>query len=222
MKPGSHRPLAALKDPVSGLTHLASAAAAVVGFFFLLHVGPPTPVRRTALAIYGTSLILLFSASAAYHLIRGNPTVDGILRRIDHSAIFLLIAGTYTPFCVIVLHGALGAAILVIVWAIAGAGILLHVAFLEKIPTWISTALYVAMGWLGIIAVVPLVRTLSREGLSWLLAGGLLYTGGAVMYALKKPNPLPGVFGSHEIWHLFVSAGALSHFILMAGIVATF
>ncbi|MGA2977923.1 MAG: hemolysin III family protein [Spirochaetia bacterium] len=217
-----HRALAALKDPVSGLTHLASAAAAVVGFLFLLHIGPPSLEHRAAFAVYGISLILLFSASAAYHLIRGNPAVDGFLRRLDHSAIFLLIAGTYTPFCVIVLPGALGTVILVIVWALAGAGILMHVAFLEKIPTWISTALYVAMGWLGIIAVVPLVRTLSREGLFLLLAGGLLYSGGAVIYALKKPNPLPGVFGSHEIWHLFVSAGALSHFILMAGIVATF
>jgi hemolysin III len=209
-----------LREPFSGLLHLASALAAAAGLAFLLEAAWKASGRRAAFAIYGLSVILLFSASAAYHLIKARPDTERLLRRLDHSAIYLLIAGTYTPVCVIVLPGALGTAILVTVWAFAAAGIALKALLFDRIPSWVSTALYIAMGWLGIVAVVPLVRALPFEGIAWLAAGGLLYTLGAVIYGLKKPDPFPGVFGSHEIWHLFVSAGAAAHFLLMLRSVA--
>ncbi len=166
-------------------------------------------------------MILLFSASAAYHLLRATPGTERLLRRIDHAAIYLLIAGTYTPVCVSVLPGALGVTLLVAVWALAAVGVAAKAFFFDRIPSWVSTVLYVAMGWLAVVAVVPLVKALPAEGIAWLAAGGFLYTLGAVIYAVKRPDPFPGVFGSHEIWHLFVSGGAAAHFLLMLRSVAT-
>jgi hemolysin III len=209
---------AIVREPFSGLSHLASALAAVAGMAVL--VAMAAPGRKPAFIIYGLSMILLFSASAAYHLIRTKPSMERLLRRLDHSAIYLLIAGTYTPVCLSVLPGPLGTAILVIIWALAAAGIVAKALLFDRIPLWVSTALYIAMGWLGIVAIVPLVKALPFEGIAWLAAGGLFYTLGAVIYGLKRPNPFPGVFGSHEIWHLFVSAGAAAHFLLMLRCVA--
>jgi hemolysin III len=209
-----------LKEPFSGLSHLASALAAAVGLVVLLEAARPAPGRIAAFTLYGLSLVLLFSASAAYHLVRARPDTERLLRRLDHSAIYLLIAGTYTPVCISVLPGTLGTVILVIIWIFAAAGILAKAFLFDRIPNWVSTALYIAMGWLGVVAIVPLVRALPFEGIAWLAGGGLLYTLGAVIYGLKKPDPFPGIFGSHEIWHLFVSAGAASHFLLMLRSVA--
>jgi hemolysin III len=208
-----------LKDPVSGLTHLVSAVAAVVGLVALLVFSPPLPLRKLVLAVYGVSLILLFLASALYHLIRTTPEKDLLLRRMDHSAIFLLIAGTYTPICVVTLPYPMGTILLVAVWAFALVGILSKVFFFQQVPGWVSTALYIIMGWLAVIGIVPLLRNLPLPGLLWLLAGGLFYTGGAAIYSIKKLKIVPG-FGNHEIWHLFVSAGAASHFVLILKYVA--
>jgi hemolysin III len=204
------------KDPVSGLTHLASAMAAVVGSVFLVIAGGTDPVRAAVLAVYGASLVSLFSASALYHLARTTPARELVLRRIDHSAIFVLIAGSYTPICVIALPGAPGTAVLITVWVLALVGILSKVFFFERIPRWVSTVLYVLMGWLAVVVVVPLVHSVPLPGLLWLLAGGLLYTGGAAFYAVKRLVIVPGVFGFHEVFHLFVSAGAAAHFVLIS------
>ena len=209
-----------LREPFSGLSHLASALAAVAGMAVLLHASRAAPGRIAAFTIYGLSLILLFSASAAYHLIRARPAAERLLRRLDHSAIYVLIAGSYTPICAIALPGTLGTALLVIVWIFAAVGIVAKAFLFDRIPSWVSTVLYIGMGWLAIVAVVPLVKALPLEGIAWLAGGGFFYTFGAVIYGLKKPDPFPGVFGSHEIWHLFVSAGAASHFLLMLRIIA--
>jgi hemolysin III len=209
-----------LREPFSGLSHLASAVAAAIGVLVLLGASRAAPGRIASFVIYGLSLVLLFSASAAYHLIRARPSTEKLLRRLDHSAIYLLIAGTYTPICISVLPGAPGTAILFIIWALAGAGITAKAFLFDRIPLWVSTALYIAMGWLGVVAVVPLVKALPPEGIVFLAAGGGFYTLGALIYGLKKPDPFPGVFGSHEIWHLFVSAGAAAHFLLMLRCVA--
>jgi hemolysin III len=206
---------ARFKDPVSGLTHLASAIVAAVGSVFLVISGSSDPLRAAVLAVYGVSLVLLFSASALYHLARTTPPRELIFRRIDHSAIFVLIAGTYTPICVIALPGTPGALVLVTVWVLAVAGILSKIFFFGKIPDWVSTVLYVLMGWFAVIVAVPLVRNLPLPGLLWLLAGGGFYTVGTVFYSMKKLVVVPGVFGNHEIWHLFVSAGAAAHFVLI-------
>ena len=210
---------ARFKDPVSGLTHLASAAAALVGIIFLLRADAVSSRRAIVLAVYGVSLVLLFSASALYHLARTTTARELLLRRIDHSAIFLLIAGTYTPICVLALPDPMGTILLVAVWTFAALGILLKVFFFSKVPNWVSTALYIIMGWLAVIGIVPLVRNVPLGGLLWLLAGGVFYTGGAAIYSLKKLVIVPG-FGNHEIWHLFVSAGAASHFIMIIAYIA--
>ena len=160
------------RDPVSGLTHLASALAAVAGLVALLLAGPADPRRQAAFAIYGISLILLFSASASYHLIKAGPRTELLLRLFDHTAIFILIAGTYTPICLIVLSGILGTIVLVTIWTVAAVGILLKMVFIERVSRWVSTGLYVLMGWLALAVVVPLVRAIPLGGLFWLAAGG--------------------------------------------------
>jgi len=210
------------REPASGLIHLASALAAAVGAAALVTASPQVAHRQIALAVYGASLVLLFAASAAYHLMRTSSSGELLLRRLDHTAIFLLIAGTYTPVCVIVLCGPLGKTMLIAIWVIAAAGILLKVFFIERVTRWVSVALYVLMGWLAIVGIVPLFRALPLSALGWLLAGGLLYTAGAVIYATKRLNPFPGVFGFHEIWHLFVSAAAASHYMMMLLYVARY
>jgi hemolysin III len=208
------------RDPISGLTHLASALAAAAGLAALLLAAPADPRRQAALAIYGISLVLLFSASASYHLIKASPGTTLLLRRLDHAAIFILIAGSYTPISLIVLTGVLGTIVLSAIWTLAAAGILLKVVFIEKVSRWVSAGLYILMGWLALAVVVPLVRGIPLGGLLWLLAGGLLYTGGAVIYARKWLDFIPGVFGSHEVWHIFVSAAAAAHYVLIFGYIA--
>ena len=203
------------KDPISGLTHLASALAAVGGLIALWFLSPAEGQTRPSAVVYGFSLVLLFSASAAYHLIKTSPGRELWLRRLDHTAIFLLIAGTYTPVCISVLTGAWRWGLLITVWTLAVVGIIFKLFFI-KAPRWISVALYVGMGWLGVVGVTQLWQALPGAALAWLLAGGLLYTGGAVVYGFKWPNFAPGVFGFHELWHLFVTAASVAHYIFIA------
>jgi hemolysin III len=210
---------ARFKDPISGLTHLASALVAVVGTVFLL-IRAGNARTGIVLVVYGASLVLLFSASAFYHLARTTPSRELLLRRVDHSAIFLLIAGTYTPICVLALPSPIGPILLIAVWAFAALGIVLKVFFFQQVPGWVSTTLYIVMGWLAVIGIVPLVRSIPIGGLLWLLVGGLFYTCGAGIYSMKKLVIVPGVFGNHELWHLFVSAGAAAHYILIVSFVA--
>lgn len=201
-----------LREPVSGLTHLVGALLSGAGLVALLVVSHGQGFRRgAALAVFGIALVLLFGASAAYHLLPLSPTGTLALRRADHIMIYVLIAGTYTPLCLIPLWGPWGWSLLGAIWALAVAGIVMATLWLNA-PRWLTTALYVIMGWLVAIAVVPLLSTVPIRGLEWLLAGGLFYTVGAVIYATRRPDPVPGVFGFHEIWHLFVLAGGLSHF----------
>lgn len=211
-----------IKEPFNGFSHLASALAAACGTVALWSSSPPIQTRRAALLVYSISLVLLFSASATYHLARASSRGESILRRIDHSAIFLLIAGTYTPPCLVILHGAMRTGLLVAIWIIAAAGIALVNVSIERIPRSLIVVVYVVMGWLGVTAAVPLVRALPFQGLAWLLAGGVLYTAGAVVYATKKLDFFPGRFGHHEIWHLFVSGGAAAHYIFILRYIAPF
>jgi hemolysin III len=203
------------REPASGLIHLASALAAAIGAVVLVMACPRIAARQASLAVYGASLTLLFAASSAYHLVRTTPARELLLRRLDHTAIFLLIAGTYTPVCVIVLWNPLGQTMLAAIWAIAAAGIILKTFLIERIPRWVSVAIYVLMGWLSIVGIVPLVRALPAPALVALIAGGVLYSLGAVIYATKRLDPFPGVFGFHEVWHLFVSAAAAAHYAMM-------
>jgi hemolysin III len=201
------------RDPVSGVTHFAgfllSLAALILLETYSVQYGSPRHI--VACAVFGASLILLYGASSLYHLLSLSPQGTSILRRIDHVMIFVLIAGTYTPVCLIPLSGVLGWCLLGVIWSMATAGIF-QALFWIHAPRWFSTSLYLLMGWLVIFAFYPLVQSIPLGGIIWFIFGGLSYTFGAVIYALKRPNPVPGIFGFHEIWHLFVMAGSFCHF----------
>ncbi|MEW6724729.1 MAG: hemolysin III family protein [Bacillota bacterium] len=205
-----------LKDPASALSHLLGALLSVAGLVYLLcrAVTQATVWHTVSFAIYGGSLILLYTASTVYHAVRASEHWTRILRKLDHSMIFVLIAGTYTPICLVVLEGAWRWSLLSGVWAIAVAGIVLKLLWLEA-PRWLSTVIYVVMGWLVVVASAPLTRSMVPAGLWWLLAGGILYSVGAAIYGTKWPRiTIPG-FGFHEIFHLFVLGGSLAHFWVM-------
>ena len=202
-----------LREPVSGLTHLAGAALALVALAVMVSAAATqaTAWHVVSFSIYGTSLVLLYLASSLYHLLPLSPEGVRKLRRLDHMAIFLLIAGSYTPFCLVPLRGPWGWSMFGVVWGLAAAGIVLKILWLQA-PRWVTAGIYLGMGWVVIIAVHPLVQALPRGGMFWMAAGGLCYSGGAVIYATRRPDPWPGVFGFHEIWHLWVMAGSACHF----------
>jgi hemolysin III len=186
----------------------------ITGLVTLLVESRGDPWRVVGFSIYGASLILLYSASTIYHWRALPPRGEDILKRLDHVAIFVLIAGTYTPVCLVTLRGGWGWSVLGLVWGLALLGLVLKL-FFQHLPRWSSTALYVGMGWMAVVAVVPLVQSLPVSGMIWLVTGGVLYTLGAVIYAAKWPNPAPRVFGFHEVFHVFVLAGSITHFVFM-------
>jgi len=201
-----------LREPVSGLTHLGGAIAAVLGQITLLIVGWSSTAKVVSLLVYGLSLIALFSASAVYHLTKTNPATLQTLRKLDHTAIYLLIAGTYTPFCINAFTGFYQWGFLAIIWTFALAGIVVKI-FYVKTSRWLNVAIYVVMGWLCVSALGQMRTTLPVNAMLWLIVGGLVYTLGAVIYATKIFNFVPGKFGFHEVWHIFVLLGALAHFV---------
>ena len=164
-----------------------------------------------AFGIFGFSLIALYTASALYHLLPLSPPGVARLRRVDHMMIFVLIAGTYTPFCLLALDGVWRAGLLALVWGLALCGILLKYLWMEA-PRWLSVALYMGMGWTAVVAAPSLLQAIPSRGVAWILGGGLVYSTGAIIYGLRRPNPMPGVFGFHEVWHLFVMVGSACHF----------
>ncbi len=206
------------REPVSGLTHLGGAIASAGGLVALLVVGWQGLEKIVSVLVYGLSLIGLFAASAAYHLAKVKPTTLTILRKIDHSAIYLLIAGTYMPFCVNAFTGFYRWGFLAIIWGIALVGILVKVFYIHA-PRWLSAGVYVLMGWLCVTVIGEMTAALTPFTLAWLLAGGVVYTLGAVVYAAKLFNFAPGKFGFHEVWHIFVLLGALSHFVAVMGVI---
>ncbi len=175
--------------------------------------------QLVAFGIFGFSLITLYSASALYHLLPLSPLGVARLRRVDHMSIFLLIAGTYTPFCLLALDGGWQVALLCLIWGLALCGILLKLLWMEA-PRWLAVALYLGMGWVALVAAPALFRAVPAGGMAWVLAGALVYSAGALIYGLKRPNPVPGVFGFHELWHLFVMAGSACHFWAVLGYIA--
>jgi hemolysin III len=207
------------RQPVSGLMHFFAAIAAVGGWIAMLAVGGGPLEKTAALSIYGLSLVLMFGSSAAYHLINANPKGVALLRKLDHTAIYFLIAGSYTPICAIRFTGFWRWGMLALIWSLAFIGIGVKI-FIIKAPRWITAGVYLVMGWLSVLSIRQMLAALPAEALIGMAAGGFLYTFGAVIYILKKPDFFPGVFGFHEVWHLFVIAAALAHFIAIAGYVA--
>ncbi len=208
--------LSNIRDPFSSLSHAAAALGAFVGLIFMLASEQASQgIYLGAYLTFGISMVLLFGASALYHLPVTSDAVIRQLKRLDHMMIFVLIAGSYTPFCLIPLNGTLGWTLFAVVWSIAAAGILIKMFWLHA-PRLLSTALYVGMGWLVVFMIKPLSNSLNDGAMFWLVSGGVFYTVGALVYAFKWPDPLPERFGFHDIWHLFVIAGAASHYVSIA------
>ncbi|MBZ4688437.1 MAG: hemolysin [Clostridia bacterium] len=208
--------IAKMKDPVSALTHLLGIVLAIIGLVILLYFAAvkATVWHIVSFAVFGSSMILLYTASTLYHSLKLSEKGTKILRKVDHMMIYVLIAGTYTPVTLIPLRGAWGWSLFGSIWAIAVAGILLKVFWFDA-PRWFSTLFYTVMGWLVVIAFYPLMQTVPPAGISWLVAGGTLYTIGAVIYGTKWPKITSQVFGFHEIFHLFVLGGSFCHFWFM-------
>lgn len=206
------------KDPVSGLTHLLGAVLAIAGTVVLIVFAALQHKvwHVVTFSIFGAGMILLYTASTLYHLILASPKANQVLRNIDHSMIYLLIAGTYTPICLIPLRGWIGWTIFGIVWFLAIAGIATSFipSFLNKVPRWIYTGLYLLMGWISVAVIYPIIKAIGWNFVLWLLYGGAMYSIGAIIYALKKPN-FSKWFGFHEIFHLFIIAGTAMHFYAM-------
>ncbi len=201
------------RQPVSGFTHAAGALLSIVALIVMVTVDVrhKTAWNIVADSIFGSSLIMLYTASALYHLLPLKEKGIDILRQLDHTMIFILIAGTYTPFCLVTLRGPWGWSMLTIIWGLAIAGIITKLTW-KSTPRFVRVALYLLMGWLSLIMIYPLSQTALPGTLIWLLIGGLFYTVGAIFYALKWPNPFPKILGFHEIWHLLVLCGSFSHF----------
>ena len=211
-----------LKDPGSAITHFIGMLMAIFAAVPLLikAAREPDHIYLISLSIYALSLILLYAASTTYHTFDFSEKTNTILKKIDHMMIFVLIAGSYTPICLITLKGRTGTILLALVWSIAIVGIILK-AFWVFCPKWVSSVLYIGMGWTCVLAFTQILNALSPAAFGWLLAGGIIYTIGGVIYALKLPifNNRHKNFGSHEIFHLFVMGGSMCHFIVMYALV---
>ena len=208
-----------IKEPFCGLSHGLGAVLSVAALLVLLWLADGRAWNITAAAIYGATLILLYAASATYHSLRAAPRIEALLQRLDHSAIFLLIAGSYTPICLLALRGERGWILLTAVWSLALLGVSGSLLW-KTMPDWLRVSLYVVMGWLVVVALAPLRQSLSPAGWFFLLAGGAVYSVGTVIFALDKPHLWPGKFSAHDLWHVFVIGGSVCHFITIAGLVA--
>jgi len=207
--------IAAVKPKLRGVSH-EWAFFLSLGFGAALVILAETPKATLAVAIYAVSLSALLGTSALYHRVNWTrPHIRQWMRRLDHSMIFFLIAGTYTPFALLVLDGTLAMAILVVVWVGAVAGAIVEMIWIDH-PKWASALIYLSLGWVAVATFPELWSSMGPAGTLLVAAGGLLYTAGAVVYAIQRPNPSPAVFGYHEVFHLLVIAAAVAHFSAVA------
>lgn len=204
------------RDPASAISHLVGFILAVIGTVVLVGKGNQVggALYAGAFAVFGIAMVLLYLSSTLYHWLNLGKIGTLALRKLDHAMIYVMIAGTYTPLCIIALSGIWGNGLLIAIWALAVGGIFLTLFWLEA-PRWLTTSIYILMGWLALVAIVPLIRVLPVDGFIWLLGGGIFYTIGGVIYGRKKSLiNLPG-FGFHEVFHIFVLAGSICHYLLM-------
>jgi hemolysin III len=201
-----------IREPDNGLTHLLGAVLALASCGVLLALALRTGSSRhvVAFAVFGVSLVGLYTASALYHSLRLGPVGLDRLLRLDCALVYGLIAGTYTPFCLVAFRDGWRWGLLALVWALAAGGAALKLRTMDA-PIWLSTGLYLSLGWLAVLALPAFLATVPLGGLAWVAAGGLIYTLGAVVFALERPRLYPGVFGSHALWHLLVIAGSACH-----------
>ncbi|SES67936.1 hemolysin III [Salinibacillus kushneri] len=204
-----------IREPVNGFTHLFGAIFSFVGLLALVikaAINSFSAVDIMAVIIFGVSMILLYSASATYHMVVAKKHVIAFLRRIDHSMIFVLIAGTYTPFCLISLEGTMGWILFIIIQSLAVFGVAYKLIFFHS-PRWLSTSIYIAMGWMVIFFFSPLSNVIGTGGMTLLMVGGILYTIGGVIYGTKPKFLEFKHMGFHEIFHIFILLGSLAHFL---------
>lgn len=204
-----------IREPINGLTHLGGAILSFFALFaMVVKVAGTTgaPIEITAVIIFGISMILLYSASATYHMVIAKNKVIAWLRRLDHSMIFILIAGTYTPFCLISLKGLTGWILFSIITIVAVSGVIFKMVWFQC-PRWLSTSLYIAMGWMIIFVSAPLADSIHAAGLFLLILGGVIYTIGGIIYGAKPKFLESKYMGFHEIFHVFILLGSLAHFL---------
>lgn len=204
-----------LREPINGLTHLIGAILsliALVAMLFKVHIVGASTITLVSVIAFGVSMILLYSASATYHSVMANAKVIKRLKKLDHSMIFILITGSYAPFCLVALEGKVGFELFSAVTICAILGIVFKM-FWVTCPKWISSAMYIGIGWFAIFAIYPMSQVLDIAGLIWLILGGIMYTIGGIIYALKSKKIRIGAFGGHEIFHVFIMLGTLCHFI---------
>lgn len=201
-----------LREPINAITHLSGALLSLIGTIILFHhtTLPLSPVTLLSILIFGLSLILLYTTSGIYHLVYTTDAILLKLKKLDHSMIFILIAGSYTPFCLLALKGVWKWSIIAIVWSLALIGIILKIFWIQM-PRVLSTAFYIGMGWIALFALKPLYASLSSGGFFFLILGGIMYTIGGIIYGSKKPN-FSSEFGFHEIFHIFVMLGSFCHY----------
>lgn len=201
-----------IKDPISGLSHLLGLILSIIGTFLLISSAEGL-VKIISFIIFGLSMCFLYASSSIYHLFGHSPEEVDVFRKIDHAMIYILIAGTYTPICLIALNGTVGIISLISIWVLAVAGIstVFFKSFWTKTPRWFATFLYVLMGCLSFLILYPLYQSSGIGIIFWLLVGGFFYIIGAVIYAIKKPN-IRKEFGFHELFHILVIFGTISHF----------
>lgn len=205
------------KEITSALTHLGGAIFGVIALSLLLieAIKAGSLIALTSFLIFGLSMIFLYSTSCVYHFIDSSKKkAKVIMRKLDHIMIFVLISGTYTPVCLLILNKNIGYKLLTVVWSITIIGAFIKIFWINA-PRWVSAGLYLGMGWMSVVVFMPLVRSMAAGGIFWLLSGGLLYTVGGVIYGLKKPAIDKPWFGFHELFHIFVLAGSFCHFMMM-------
>ena len=221
MKAKITKNIARIKDPGSAITHFIAMILAIAAMVPLLLKASQAQGHFLYLLIFILSMIGLYAASTIYHTLDISPKINQMLRKLDHMMIFILIAGTYTPVCMIVLGDRTGWLLLAGVWAIAIVGIVINACWITC-PKWFSSLIYIAMGWVCILAITKIIQALPKAGFMWDPAAAEIYTLGGVIYALKLPifNSKHKNFGSHEIFHLFVMGGSLCHYVVMYAFVA--
>jgi len=201
-------------EKISAYTHGAAVPVMIIGTVILLIISSGNIVTQIVSLIYGLSGVFLFSASFIYHSQKVVENDESLWRKLDHAAIFFLIAGSYTPICYLYLEGKMKWGILIAQWSLVFSGTIFKLFFINA-PRKIGTLIYLLMGWIVVIPMSTLIHTMPNTALIFLAAGGLSYTIGAVIYALKKPNPIPGYFGFHEIFHIFIIGGAMLQLVMV-------
>ncbi|OLN29692.1 hypothetical protein DSOL_3398 [Desulfosporosinus metallidurans] len=203
-----------MKEPVNTWTHFIPFMAAIVGLVFLILMSKNDISKLITMTIYGLSMIALYGASSVYHWVRTTPQKELILKKVDHIAIYFLIAGSYTPVFYYGLEGAWRWAMLIAVWTLATIGMALKLWFIHA-PRYVSSAFYVSLGWIALVPFLQLIKHLEMGAIILMAVGGVVYTIGAIIYATKIFDFFPKRFGFHEIFHLFIAAGSIVHFIMI-------